>query len=140
MVRAEPVLSWYRFVLVLVVLYCIKKVHRKRKKNPRIIVGMFAHCPPISKWVPGGNTEEVKGGEERNWPPYLTMPAAQDKCPSNGHSPNVRNRIWDSPLPFYYTVVSLVLDLLATNCKEMSMGQQYYKYLSFISFGSRCGP
>ena len=22
-----------------------------------------------------------KGGEERNWPPYFTMPMAQDKCP-----------------------------------------------------------
>ena len=69
--------------------------------NPRIIVGMLALCSPSSKWVPGGNTGEVKGGEERNWPPYLTMPAAQDKCPSNGHSPNVRNRTWDSPLPFF---------------------------------------
>ena len=67
--------------------------------NPRIIVGMLAHCPPSSKWVPGGNTGEVKGGEERNWPPYLTIPAAQDKCPSNGHSPNVRNHTGDSPLP-----------------------------------------
>ena len=25
--------------------------------------------------------EEATGGEETNWPPYLTMPAAQDKCP-----------------------------------------------------------
>ena len=33
------------------------------------------------KWVPGGNTAEVKGGEERNWPLYLTMPTARDKCP-----------------------------------------------------------
>ena len=73
--------------------------HRWFEPNPRIIVGMLAHCPPSSKWVPGGNTGEAKGGEERNWPPYLTMPAAQDKCPSNGHSPNVRNRTWDSPLP-----------------------------------------
>ena len=44
-------------------------------------------CPPSSKWVPSGNTGEVKGGEERNWPLYFTMPTAQDKCPSNGHSP-----------------------------------------------------
>ena len=73
--------------------------HRWFEPNPRIIVGMLAHCPPSSKWVPGGNTREAQGGEERNWPPYLTMPAAQDKCPSNGHSPNVRNRTWDSPLP-----------------------------------------
>ena len=56
--------------------------HRWFEPNPRIIVGMLAHCPPSSKWVPG-NTREAKGGEERNWPPYLTMPAAQDKCPSN---------------------------------------------------------
>ena len=76
---------------------CVK--HRWFEPNPRIIVGMLAHCPPSTKWVPGGNTGEVKGGEERNWPPYLTMPAAQDKCSSNGHSPNVRNRTWDSPLP-----------------------------------------
>ena len=55
--------------------------HRWFEPNPRIIVGMLAHCSPSSKWVPGGNTKEVKGGEERNWPPYLTMPTAQDKCP-----------------------------------------------------------
>ena len=61
--------------------------HQWFEPNPRIIVGMLAHCSPSSKWVPGGNTGEVKGGEERNWPPYLTMPAAQDKCLSNGHSP-----------------------------------------------------
>ena len=71
--------------------------HRWFEPNPRIIVGMLSHCPPSSKWVPGGNTGEVKGGEERNWPPFLTMPAAQDRCPSNGHSTNVRNRAWDSP-------------------------------------------
>ena len=68
------------------------------------IYGMKLHyivsknCSPSSKWVPGGNTGEVKGGEERNWPPYLTMPATQYKCPSNGHSPNVRDRTWDSSL------------------------------------------
>ena len=55
--------------------------HQWFEPNPRIIVGMLAHCSPSSKWVPGGNTREVKGGEERNWPPYLTMPTAQDKCP-----------------------------------------------------------
>ena len=74
---------------------CAKR--RWFEPNHRIIVGILAHCPPSSKWVPGGTTGEAKGGEERNWPPYLTMPAAQDKCPSNGHSPNVRNHTWDSP-------------------------------------------
>ena len=44
--------------------------HRWFEQNPRIIVGMLAHCPPSSKWVPGCNTGEAKGGEERNWPPY----------------------------------------------------------------------
>ena len=78
--------------------FCTK--HRWFEPNPRIIVGMLAHCSPSSKWATGGNTGEAKGGEERNWPPYLTMPAAQDKCPSNVHSHNVRNRTWDSPLPF----------------------------------------
>ena len=76
--------------------------HRWFEPTPRIIVGMLARCSPSSKWVPGGNTGEVKGGEERNWPPYLTMPAAQDKCPSNGHTPNVRNRTRDSPLPLEF--------------------------------------
>ena len=61
--------------------------HQWFKMNPWIIVGMFAHCPPNSKWVPGGNTWEVKGSEERNWPPYPTMLVVQDKCPYNGHSP-----------------------------------------------------
>ena len=81
--------------------------HRWFEPNPRITVGMLAHCSPSSKWVPGCNTGEVKGGEERNWPPYLTMPMAQDKCPSNGHSPNVRNRTWDSPLPLQGILVYL---------------------------------
>ena len=73
--------------------------HQWFELNPQVIVGMFAHCPPSSKWVPGDNTGEVKGGEERNWPHYLTILAAQDKCPSSGHSPNIGNRAWDSPLP-----------------------------------------
>ena len=74
---------------------------------------MLAHCPPSSKWVPGGNTGEAEGGEERNWPPYLTMPAAQDKCPSNGHSPNVRNRTWGSPLPLhFYPIFKFVLHVV----------------------------
>ena len=68
------------------VLDCCAK-HQWFEPNPQIIVGMLAHCPPSSEWVPGGNTGEAKGGEERNWPPYLTMLAAQDKCPSHGHSP-----------------------------------------------------
>ena len=61
--------------------------HRWFEPNLRITVGMLARCSRSSKWVPCGNIGEVKDGEERNWSPYLTMPAAQDKCPSNGHSP-----------------------------------------------------
>ena len=76
-----------------------------RKEERRIIVGMFAHCPPSSKWVPCSNTGEVKGGEKKSLPPYFTMPTAQDKCPSNGHSPNVRNRAWNSP--FYRLIQEL---------------------------------
>ena len=64
--------------------------HRWFELNSRILVGMLAHCSRSNKWVPGGNTRGVKGGDQRNWLPYLTMPAAQDKYPSNGHSPNVR--------------------------------------------------
>ena len=51
------------------------------RDKPLIVVGMLDHCQPSSKWVPGSNAREVKGGEERTWSPYLTMPAAQDKCP-----------------------------------------------------------
>ena len=40
--------------------------HQWFEPNLRIIVGMFPHCTPSSKWVPGGNTGEVKDGEERN--------------------------------------------------------------------------
>ena len=39
---------------------------------------------------------EAKGGEKRNWPPYLTIPTTQDMCPTNRHSSKVRNRTWDS--------------------------------------------
>ena len=41
------------------------------------------------------NTGEAEGGEERNWPPHLTIPAAQDKCLLQQALSNVRNRIWD---------------------------------------------
>ena len=41
-----------------------------------ITVGILTHCPPSSKWVPGGNTGEVTDGEETNWLPYLTVPTA----------------------------------------------------------------
>ena len=94
--------------------------HRWFEPNPRIKVGMLAHCSPSSKWVPGGNTGEVKGGEERNWPPYLTMPAAQDKCLSNGHSPNVRNRTRDSPLPLISVDEVEVLELRALPRYELT--------------------
>ena len=40
----------------------------------RIIVGMVSHCPSSCKWVPGGNTGEIKGGEERNWLPLIGVP------------------------------------------------------------------
>ena len=75
--------------------------HRWFEPNPRVIVGMFARYLPSSKWAPGGNTGEVKSDEEMDWPSYLTMPAAEDKCPSNGHFPKVRNRTWDSPPPYH---------------------------------------
>ena len=32
--------------------------------NPRIKVGMLAHCPSTSKWVPGGNTEEQEAARK----------------------------------------------------------------------------
>ena len=33
---------------------------------------MLAHCSSSNKSVPSGNTGGDKGGEEKNWPPYLT--------------------------------------------------------------------
>ena len=32
--------------------------------NPPAIAWMLAHYPLSSKWIPGGNTGEVKGGKE----------------------------------------------------------------------------
>ena len=34
-----------------------------------------------STWVPGFNTGEVDCGEEKKWPPYLTLSTAQDRRP-----------------------------------------------------------
>ena len=104
--------------------------HRWFEPNPRIIVGMLAHCPPSSKWVPGGGTGKVKGGEERNWPPYLTMSAAQDKCPSNGHSPNVRNRTWDSPLAFLLLIFVRNIDFLTRVIEKLRKFQYWAKKLT----------
>ena len=43
------------------------------------IVGMLAYCLLHSKWLPGGDTGEVKN-VVRNWPPYFTMQTAEDNC------------------------------------------------------------
>ena len=80
-----------------VVNHCIALTFSRSRYN---FILLFYFCPSSSKWVPGGNTGEVIGGEKRKRPPYLTMPMAQDKFPPNRHSPNVRNRARDSPLPF----------------------------------------
>ena len=40
-----------------------------------------------------------------------TMPEVQDKCLSNG-SPNVRNRKWDSPLPFMLHIFIIKQNLM----------------------------
>ena len=45
--------------------------------NPRAIVGMLTYCSPSGKWVPGG----ITGGEEWNWPHYLTMLKVQSNYP-----------------------------------------------------------
>ena len=42
-----------------------------------------ANGDPVKHW---GD----KGGEERNWPPYLTKPMAQDKCSLYKALPNAR--------------------------------------------------
>ena len=74
--------------------------------NPRIAIGMLAHCPPSNKWVPGGSTGQVKGSEERNWPPYFTMPMAQDKCPSKRVLPH-RTQLYMG-LAFTYTLFNFL--------------------------------
>ena len=91
--------------------------HRWFEPNPRIIVGMLAHCPPSSKWVPGGNTREAKGSEERNWPPYLNMPAAQDKCPSNRALPQRTESYMGLTFTFiYYICMYEVIWISFVNC------------------------
>ena len=48
--------------------------------NPWTIAGMLAYCSSaaIGTWWQHWG---VKGGEDRNWAPYLSLPAPQDMCP-----------------------------------------------------------
>ena len=62
-----------------------------RTLRPKVGCSLTVH--PAANGYLVENTGEVKGGEERNWPPYLTMPMAQYKCPHKQAFPNVRNRI-----------------------------------------------
>ena len=65
------------------------------KPIPRIVVGMLAHCPASSKYVPGVNTGGVKAVTKGTGHPTLLW--LRISVPSNGHSPNLRNHT-DSPL------------------------------------------
>ena len=64
------------------------------------------------------------------------MPAAQDKCPSNRHSPYVRNRTWDSPLP--YSIVDKILNVMAPikllNRKEIGISMKPWLTKVFLKF------
>ena len=64
----------------------------------KVCLGVHTHLEPmvgsslnIHPAANGGLVETLgdKGGEERNWPPYLTMPMAQDKCPLQQALPNI---------------------------------------------------
>ena len=41
---------------------------------------MLAHCSPSSKWVPGGNTGEIKAARKGAGHPTLLRENTQDKC------------------------------------------------------------
>ena len=45
-------------------LECLTVEHQGFSPSHQIMVGMSAHSPPSSKWVPGGRTGKLKGGEE----------------------------------------------------------------------------
>ena len=96
---------------------------------------MLAHCSPSSKWVPGGNTGEDKGGEERNWPPYLTCRWLRISVLSHRHSPtyesirdylyltilcylmfNILSMVFIMPLHFMFCFISFNFKRLSTHC------------------------
>ena len=52
-----------------------------------------------------------KGGEERNLPPYLTKPIAQDKCPFSQVLPNVR--IVQGTCLYLHFVITIPRDFIA---------------------------
>ena len=72
----------------------VQKINGFEKSSPKMI-GMLAHCPLSSKWVPGGNTVELEAA--KSGPSY---PASLYRLPkinvlSVRHSPFLWNRIWD---------------------------------------------
>ena len=71
---------------------------------------ILAHCSPSSEWAPGGNTGGDKGGEERNWPPYLTCRWLRISVLSNRHSPTYEI-IRGQPLHIPYCLLERVLVL-----------------------------
>ena len=66
--------------------------------------GMLAHCSPSSKWVPGGNTGEIKAARKGTAPPLPHMPMAQDKCPLNKRCPLNKCPLNKYYLYFFYRV------------------------------------
>ena len=62
--------------------------HRWFEPNPRIIVGMLAHCSPSSKWVPGGNTRgKLKAARKGTGHPISLCRRLRISVLSNRHSP-----------------------------------------------------
>ena len=64
------------------------------RKTPLAIVKVLTHCPPRNKQVPNGNTLGARGPQERDLPPYLTMPTIRDTCPLQQALLNVRRIVY----------------------------------------------
>ena len=66
---------------------------------PGAIGWKLAHCPPSSKWVPGGNTGDIKvgGGKDLVNLPHNTDGPGQ--VSSLTGTPQPTDHIWDLPLP-----------------------------------------
>ena len=74
-------------------------------------LGSYLGCSltvhPAANWCLVATLGKLKAARKGTGHPTSTMPMAQDKCHSNRHSPNVRNRTRDSPLPFVIMIFSL---------------------------------
>ena len=70
--------KWASSTVVTVLAYCAKDCSLASTWNHWLEACSLSTQQQIgTRWKHWGD----KGSEERSWPPYLTMPMAQDKCP-----------------------------------------------------------